>query len=345
MDQDEFTLDCNFIHNKLVLQLQNRLARQITEQKITALKDMHQGGIVNTFINSILTDAVLEILKTQEIGSLEEMLLKEEKLKNGKVVWIEQDFVFKGAVKARSEFEKAGKASYVTFYTTLKRYSDLKITGQFNAEHLFGQSSVYNLTGKKTVFMLAYIEEVKSGELVLRPIFIGRKMMVSNIGFHRTTEHLQLYIEDFDEFKLARKLKSKNFNIELNKNYSEETVKKWFGEIIHEKNIPKDWGGERSDLFTDHIHISGKRYNAAFLFKGPAKFTPMTINQLGKRGDQIVRLYDEPAEIYFLHHCHFVRTEIHKFMRAFSGNFTRITRYCVIDGIDTLRVLKAYKKI
>jgi hypothetical protein len=344
-NQEQFKLDCDFVHTKLVTQLLDNITRQIAEQRIANFTQAHPGGIGKTFINNVFTEAVLEILKTQQTESLEVLLLKKEELRNGTLVWIEQDFNFKGTINAKTEFEKTGKAAYAAFHTKLQRYEDLKVGGRFNTEHLFGESSTYNLTGKKTVFMLAYIQDSTADEINLRPIFIGRKMIATGSGFDRTTDHLQLYVDDIDEFNLVRKISRASLKIEQNENYPEKTIKYWFGELMHEGNIPKDWGGEKSDLFSDHIHINGKRYNAAFMFKGPAKFSPMTINHLGSRGNQIVNLYDEPAEIYFLHHCHYVRTEIHKFMRAFSGQFNRMTRYCIIDGIDTLRVLKAYQKI
>lgn len=345
MSLNEFKLDCAFLHSKLVIQLLHPILRQTTEHKLAAISNKYTEGLKNTFINSVLTDTVPEILKYQKTDSLEKKLLQKQGLKKGELVWMEQDFYFKGASKAKTDYENTKKAAYANFYTTLTQHKELKISGQYNAEHLFGDSSVSTLSGRKNVFMFAYIDKIVSKEITLRPVFIGRKMLLSSSGFNMATEHLQVYVDDIDEFKLSRKKSGKGIDINFNKKHRESTIKKWFGEIIHENNIPKDWGGEKSDLFCDHIHIGGKRYNAAFLFKGPAKFEPMTVKQLGKNGDQIVRLYDEPAEIYFLHHCHYVRTEIHKIMRAFSGDFRRITRYCIIDGIDTIRVLKAYKKI
>jgi hypothetical protein len=67
--------------------------------------------------------------------------------------------------------------------------------------------------------------------------------------------------------------------------------------------VPKDWSGEQSDLFISALKVDGEPYAAAFAFKGPAKFKPMTLAELGKNGDQVVRLYAEPADILVLQHC------------------------------------------
>ena len=48
-------------------------------------------------------------------------------------------------------------------------------------------------------------------------------------------------------------------------------------EIVSEPFVPKDWGGERSDLRSTRLTIEGRPCAAAFMFKGPAKFKPLTV--------------------------------------------------------------------
>ena len=67
----------------------------------------------------------------------------------------------------------------------------------------------------------------------------------------------------------------------------EETIKSSIADILHEGNLPKDWGGEKSDLFTCNISVGGRFMPSAFLLKGPAKFLEMKMSHLGKNGDQI----------------------------------------------------------
>jgi hypothetical protein len=50
----------------------------------------------------------------------------------------------------------------------------------------------------------------------------------------------------------------------------EETVKEFIGTIIGEPYLPKDWGGELSDIDTTRVMLDGRRVAAAFLLKGPA---------------------------------------------------------------------------
>jgi hypothetical protein len=340
-----FKLDCAFLHQPNVLNLLSPVMLQIYQQRIAQVHRTYQDALRETFTNSILTDAVLTILRANKVPSLELKMLKGLTLAEGELVWIEQDFNFKGTIKAREALNGGQRSAYAKFSATIKRYDNIVIKGEFNARHLFGDTSVSTLTGKKTVFMFAYIKEVSEKEIILRPVFIGSRMIGTNSGFDLGIQSLQLSIEDIDEFKKTKTVGRTHLNIDRNKDWSEDQVKRWFAEIIFENHVPKDWGGEKSDLFTNHIHVQGQRFNAAFLFKGPARFETMTVKNLGKNGDQISRLFDEPADIFILHHCHRVTAEIIKTMGAFASNYQKLSKFCIIDGEDTIRVLKAYKKI
>ena len=109
--------------------------------------------------------------------------------------------------------------------------------------------------------------------------------------------------------------------------------------------IPK----EHIDHFTDipdelaaHITLNNRRTTAAFLLKGPSHFSPMKLNHLGKNNDQIVRLAKEPAQVLFVQHCHEVTPAVRETLRAFAVQPGNPRRFCIIDGKDSIRLLKAY---
>ncbi len=344
MDKDQFKLDCAFLHQALVIQLLKQHERIILQANIEHINNTATGNLKFVFINSILTDEVLAILKRNKVESLDEKLLQNKALKVGDLVWTEHPYYFKGTIQASRDYQKGGKC-YAEFHTVLKNFDDLKVSGVFSPEHLFGDSSVSRLSGKANVFMFAYIKEHKGNELELRPIFIGGRMIDTGTPFGRLAETLQIHVEDIDEFQKTRDISRRFLKLDALKDIPEKQTKLWIAEILNEESVPNDWGGENSDLFTNHIHINRQRLNAAFLLKGPSKFHPMTHKDLGKNGDQITRLYDEPASVYILQHCHSVTPAIYKTMVAFSSRFNKISNFCIIDGFDTLRLLKAYGKI
>lgn len=343
--EDIYRFVAFFIHKRLALQLLDSYSKMKLESMLKQAES-HSGNLKQIFITESFTESIIKYVTKQKIKSLEEKLFVNEELKSGEVIWFNNNFFFKGITKAEKKFKKGKLPAYAEFHITLKQYDDKLICGKFNFEHVHWSSALDRLSGHKTKFILAYIDEILSDKVTLRPIFIADRFLKDDIVYEYDSYTLRLDVSDIDEFEKVEDIPTtdKGLDIKLNKSIPEEKIKQSFAEIINENNIPKDWGGENSDLFTNHIHIRGKRYNAAFLLKGPAKFHPMTVKDLGVNGNQIVRLFDEPADILILQHCHFIKAEIYKTMDAFASRFDNIRQYCIIDGIDTQRLLKAYNK-
>ena len=110
--------------------------------------------------------------------------------------------------------------------------------------------------------------------------------------------------------------------------------------LLGETVIPKDWGGEECDIFSSNLSVDGKRYSAAFLLKGPAKFHEMTLADCGKNADQIYRLFNTPADVFIVQHCHKITPSVRKTVEAFAlAQYSRSCMFTFIDGYDTARIL------
>jgi hypothetical protein len=193
--------------------------------------------------------------------------------------------------------------------------------------------------------VVAQLREKQGDHLIFHPLLIGYPYLINpksrDLQWTRYTEYYRIYAEQFDEFsKVSRHPLPDSF--EEMRSIPERAVKEAFGHLLRE-SAPKDWGGETSDFFTSHLHIEGRRVTAAFLLKGPAKFSPMTLSHLGKNSDQIVRLSHEPAEILVVQHCHDILPQVVETLRVFATQPSRPRRYCLIDGRETLRILRTYK--
>ena len=121
---------------------------------------------------------------------------------------------------------------------------------------------------------------------------------------------------------------------------SEEEVKHVIATLIGEPYIPKDWGGERSDLYSSRLFARGRQMSSAWLFKGPGYPHPMTVRALGKPGDQVGRLFSEPAELLVLQHSHEIKPSVINMMDAYAHDLRNPRKYTIIDGSDTARILK-----
>lgn len=162
-------------------------------------------------------------------------------------------------------------------------------------------------------------------------------------------EPLRISVDDIDSFNKVKMVATSEIKNLCPLEYSEEQIQLWLEEIIGEPEHKKDWGGEINDLFTTQLLVNIKRKNAAFLLKGPGINTiTLEISRCGKKGDQIQRLFRSPAELFLIQFIGLISENIIEEAR----NKTLLLRheginaqFCIIDGYDTARILKAYGKI
>lgn len=153
--------------------------------------------------------------------------------------------------------------------------------------------------------------------------------------------------EDIEEFSMAREVQISDATEwqDIMSKLPEAQVKEAIAGILAEPT-KKDWGGESDDHFSANATVGGRRRTAAFLLKGPTNFREMTLEMCGKRADQIYRLAKTSAEILVVQHSHLIGDAVRATLRALTiqpGGTVR--KYCVMDGMCTYRILKAYEKI
>lgn len=149
-------------------------------------------------------------------------------------------------------------------------------------------------------------------------------------------------IDDIDSFKDVRGMTAKPA-----KPIAEEKMKKAFTKIIGESGTFKDWGGERSDLYSTRLRLGGRRVSAAVAFKGKATKGKLVPGKMGRNGDQINRLFTEPAEVFLVVYPGQIDSSVIAQMRAFAIGTAlsgRRIRFGVIDGTDIGRLQAAYPK-
>jgi hypothetical protein len=68
-------------------------------------------------------------------------------------------------------------------------------------------------------------------------------------------------------------------------------------------------------------------------------------SHLGKNADQIYRLNCTPCDIMIIQHSHKIGEAVSATVQAFASLSSPKRKYCLIDGRDTFRILKAYDKL
>lgn len=153
----------------------------------------------------------------------------------------------------------------------------------------------------------------------------------------------RVYIDDFAAFAKVKKVKGAD---SLPSEVSEHQFKSGVQAIIGEPGQFKDWGGERSDLYTTRLHLKGRRLSAAFAFKGPGLKGKLVLGKMGKNGDQLPRLLQEEADVFFVQHWREIDPLVIETMRnlvvAKSVTTGKPLWFGTIDGKDSHRLYLAY---
>lgn len=128
---------------------------------------------------------------------------------------------------------------------------------------------------------------------------------------------------------------------------SEAKIKKVILSAIGDPFEKTDWGGEQNDIFTTRVQYRGKRVPAAFFLKGPSVSGRLTIAKCGKNGDQIQRLFQSPADIFIVQYNgeidERVLEECRQKVALLRSEGKTISFFTIIDGLDTARLLAAYR--
>lgn len=151
-------------------------------------------------------------------------------------------------------------------------------------------------------------------------------------------------IDDIDSFAKVKTVASGTGVKAL----SEQKFKKGLQAVVGEKGTFRDWGGEKSDLWTTRLRVGGRRRSAAVALKGPGLRSKLTPARMGRNGDQIQRLFTSSADIFLVQHWREIDESVVVQLETFSKVKALATgeeiMFGVIDGEDSKRIAAAYPK-
>lgn len=336
----ENELDSWFVHDKLVLGL-------LTPTERDSLWRRLKGDSPNPLAAVARVDALervlVQYLRSHDIGSVDIAVL-EGNLQTGQVTWVEQEIAFRGLREALVSIRRTGQGR-ASFSARLASNKSVRIWGDYNASRLTCSTARVELSGTRRQFLLGYVKDVTPDAVELRPITIASRWFSPppHIGGWLPLEPGYLWPGAVDQLAdVDFRQRMSKADLELLKEISEVDVKRAFAEILGEPEVPNDWGGEQFDLWTTRLFVDGQPLRAAFVFKGPSEFRPMTIATLGKNGDQIDRLARTAADVLVVQHCHVIRAEVTNMLRIYASDPRHPRRYLIFDGYDTVKVLRHF---
>ena len=161
----------------------------------------------------------------------------------------------------------------------------------------------------------------------------------------------RLYVEDIESFAKVRDVNHGAVADILNKGYldmAENSIQLALEQILESPFHKLDWGGEYNDMYTSNVVVSGNRIATAFMLKGNGlKRKTLQIGNCGKNGDQLLRLLESPAKLFIVQFVGHVSEAV---IKDIDGKVRQAiatgndARYCIIDGQDTARLMRAYGK-
>ncbi|MCG8038558.1 MAG: hypothetical protein JAZ19_16150 [Candidatus Thiodiazotropha taylori] len=224
---------------------------------------------------------------------------------------------------------------------------------EYSTEHIFSSTTKSELSEGTTNSLIGEIRNIDDKKIVIHPLIIGAPTydhprnndLIEQLVWSGWDQY-EVFPEDIKEFSQIKYLDDTGPSewVEYMRSLPEQTVKEKIAEILGD-TTKKDWGGELNDHFSANLTLGHKRTTGAFLLKGPARFEEMQPRHLGKNADQIYRLSNSPANLLVVQHCHTIGEAVRATLRAFAVTPHDPRYYCLLDGQDTFRLLKAYGKI
>jgi len=250
----------------------------------------------------------------------------------------------KKRVKPVNEIATATGLSRIRVLQEGKRLADNQIVKQIRAAGItaYEKDSFYSAQKKKILRLVQNPVAFASFPTKTRPRATLPKAITIQIPRQRI-EARYITIDDIDSFRRVRSIRVDPGDYTP---IPEARFKRGVAKILGEGGRFKDRGGERNDLYTDRVRISGRRYPSAFAFKGPGTRGILNPARMGKNGDQIQRLFRTPASVFMVQYwgqmADSIAEQMEEFAKAKSAVEGNVVFWGVIDGDDSNRLLKAY---
>lgn len=280
-------------------------------------------------------------LRRHEVPSLELLLIQGQPTTR-EFVWIEAPFQWSDVADERRHLEHNSDVRS-TFSTHLDIGDGrIEVCGSFSPRHCTCSSANVELAGVRSQYIVGTVAAETAHRVEIRPLAIADRLLGTLRNPWAEVERQEVFPRQVDQFAAIDFDDDVTYDdLERLSRVPEEEVKRALAALLGESVIPKDWGGEQMDLWTTRLLVDGRQTSAAFLLKGMSAFRPMTIDVLGRRGDQIDRMADTAAELLVLQHCHEVTPRVVSMLRAYASDYRNPRRYLIIDGFDTFRILKS----
>lgn len=337
-DADNLTLSPYYLNTRRLSEITG------VEIPIIAQRSLNENSGERAQAMRFASGIARELLKSGSIPSLIRAFAASDTEDTPFVASLWAVFTFRDVAGALAG-ERKGKTKKPGTFTANMQLGDteFEIAGELSNDHLYSETAPGILSKRRRMLVVGRFE-LRDKVFEAQPYIIGDMVKDLGSGMQMSwSQSVRAYPEIISTFTKMKDVNASTAtDLKTLLDTPEDDVKHAFATIIGEPFVPKDWGGEKSDLQTSRVRIDDRPVSAAFIFKGPAVKGEMHPNNMGKRGDQLVRAFDEPVDLVVVQHCNKIANSVVRIAEALAVDPKRPRRYCIIDGEDTVRILKAY---
>jgi hypothetical protein len=285
---------------------------------VPSIRDISTHGMHRLQVISQVESELERWLIASKVPTIAELLLAGN-FKSGEFFTHHGLFIGRGISDSACRFQRGKPISVLpTIRADLRSFrSKTSLQIQVHPENYTSVSVPGELSGRHRLIVLGRLTDVSDRTVRAQAYAVGvlhervRGRGTSEDRFERLQWHMEMFVDCIDSFSQVGNVRpATSTQLARLRHVPEHEVKSAFASIAGEPFVTADWGGERSDLCTTQLRVEGQRVSAAFAFKGPAKFRPLTVADLGKNGDQSSRLFSEPADLVIVQHCHLITSAV-----------------------------------
>lgn len=287
-----------------------------------------------------------DLLRSGQFPNLTEIVAKRDVEGERILGFLWGVFTFSGAAEAIRRAQERKPAKNATLRATIPLAAvEYEMAGELSNDHFYSSTSISVLKGRKRMLVAGHFE-FHGQKAAIFPYIIGEEIEGAGTLPMPIATSIRVYPQQIDAFaRIERSPQPTAAELKAIEAMPEADVKQAFADIVGEPYVTKDWGGEKSDLQTTRLTIDGEPTSTAFIFKGPSVPGPLHPANMGKRGDQLIRAFEEPVDLIVVQHCNKIENTVVRMTEGLAYDPRRPRRYCIIDGADTAQILSAYGRL
>ena len=183
-----------------------------------------------------------------------------ERCRPGQLVWCELPFRWSNVAEQRRAHASGQAHVRCTFHGALElEEGSVGIHGTFNPARVTCSTANNELRGVRLQYILGHVAVASPNEIELRPLAIATRLLDEAGGWPtqwgRPDDGQRIDPSDVARFAHIDFEVVDGIALPAMRSVPEQVVKETLARVLGEPVVPRDWGGEQSDLWTTRLRV------------------------------------------------------------------------------------------